>query len=748
MADADFSERKGTEGWMPAPQKARDLSRDIVRDVLGGGGTRITHTIGTHIHQYYGVAVGGDRRMITANRDRTARLWDIASGQCLMEFRGHADEVRCAVFTADGKHAVTAGNDGTLRMWECATGACVLVMDGHEGEVYAVAVTPDGGHIVSGGQDRSVRVWSVSSGRCTHVVKPGVSSVYEVLITRDGAALVVLDSAGNVYRSAMPDPVEFALISNGNALDRFRDIALTGSGKVVCAALNDGLVSIDILTGEKEKVMPLDPYQPYKVLVTPDDRQLIACCYPKASILAIDRSTGIVKREFNGHKDDVTGMALTSDGGTLCTVSLDWTCRVWDVKQGKPLRRIGQALNVHSLSISGSGSRLAALDVRGNAKTWDIVNGSHRALSGNVSSVIFSGSLDIIVTGHKDGAIRLWDAKREDGPLSVIEGHGYGVMCLAPGADGARFASGSRDGTVKLWDITRGECVRTYKIAGMISRLAFDDRRTRLVAESDVLSDRVYLYDHLSGDRVTALDIPGPRPQKKDRLAGISGLGFLPAGKGILACGYDGYIAVWDPFSFKLLQFLEEPEGSIVSMEAEKDGRHVFVGTRSGQVKRWDLENGQCEVVYTDQVRSILSITLSPDGNSLFIAFNDGTIEMVDRKGPAMQWAILNINEGFFWFTLPDAYSPDGWVFTNREDLLNILEQGRDGRVLGAVPLDDARRGVYLSTRNNPVMVKARLKGTGEYARIARNYSRAIAKKDNEKTARSTAALPKGGPNV
>ena len=64
---------------------------------------------------------------MTASRDKTARLWDVASGKALHVLRGHEDWVRGAQFSADGRTVVTASGDKTVRLWQC--GACRAVDD-------------------------------------------------------------------------------------------------------------------------------------------------------------------------------------------------------------------------------------------------------------------------------------------------------------------------------------------------------------------------------------------------------------------------------------------------------------------------------------------------------------------------------------------------------------------------------------------------------------------------------------------
>ena len=62
------------------------------------------------------------KTVVTASGDKTARLWDAASGQELQVLRGHEDSVNSAQFSPDGKTVVTASEDKTARLWDVASG--------------------------------------------------------------------------------------------------------------------------------------------------------------------------------------------------------------------------------------------------------------------------------------------------------------------------------------------------------------------------------------------------------------------------------------------------------------------------------------------------------------------------------------------------------------------------------------------------------------------------------------------------
>src|SRR5262249_36211902 len=85
-------------------------------------------------------------------------------GYPLRQFVGHTDLVREVEFTPDGKEVLTGSFDKTARLWDAATGTLIRTFAGHSAGVRAIAFSPDGKHVLTGSGDSTMRLWDAASG--------------------------------------------------------------------------------------------------------------------------------------------------------------------------------------------------------------------------------------------------------------------------------------------------------------------------------------------------------------------------------------------------------------------------------------------------------------------------------------------------------------------------------------------------------------------------------------------------------
>jgi WD40 repeat protein len=89
------------------------------------------------------------------------KIWDLSTG-CVVDLRGHTDEVYALACSPDGRRLATGGNDQTIKLWDTTTGEEVFTLRGHTAPLSCVAFSPDGRRIASGSWDQTVRVWDTS----------------------------------------------------------------------------------------------------------------------------------------------------------------------------------------------------------------------------------------------------------------------------------------------------------------------------------------------------------------------------------------------------------------------------------------------------------------------------------------------------------------------------------------------------------------------------------------------------------
>ncbi len=65
------------------------------------------------------------------------------------------------------KHIIASGSyDRTVRLWNTETGECLKIIHGHSKEIVSVAFSPDGLSLASGSKDGTVKLWDLETYEC------------------------------------------------------------------------------------------------------------------------------------------------------------------------------------------------------------------------------------------------------------------------------------------------------------------------------------------------------------------------------------------------------------------------------------------------------------------------------------------------------------------------------------------------------------------------------------------------------
>ena len=99
--------------------------------------------------------------IVSSSTDRSLKVWNVESGECIKTLKGHTNKVNSAVFSSDGRFILSASSDKTIRVWITESGECIQTIEDNKDWVYAAVFSPDGKHIASASRDREIHIYGL-----------------------------------------------------------------------------------------------------------------------------------------------------------------------------------------------------------------------------------------------------------------------------------------------------------------------------------------------------------------------------------------------------------------------------------------------------------------------------------------------------------------------------------------------------------------------------------------------------------
>lgn len=293
-------------------------------------------------------------------------------------------------------------------------------LKGHFGKVTAMHWAGDSQALASASQDGKLLVWNAVSTNKLKAISLKSTYVMAVGMEQSKGNMVAcggLDNLCTVYNLSNPD----------NAIEMASHDGYLSS----CRFLNES----KILTGSGD-----------------------------STIIMWDIAAGQPLSNFVEHKNDVMSLAISpKDPNAFCSVSVDKTCKIWDIRQpnkGAMLTFIGHEGDINGVDFMSDGVTFGTGSEDGTARVFDLRAHNEVCKFGKVSdgsegltSVSFSRSGRILFGGHADSNVLAWDvlSDKASPTFTLHQEHEQHVSCLGVNPKGDALCTGSWDTTLKIW---------------------------------------------------------------------------------------------------------------------------------------------------------------------------------------------------------------------------------------------------------------------------------------------------------
>jgi WD40 repeat protein len=178
--------------------------RDGSLEVWDADSGRHIHSLARHGEAVRDLAVAPGGLLATASDDRTARVYDLRTGELKKSLEGHLKAVNVVAFSPKGRVLLTASTDGELRTWSTRTwkpdvlrGRPTPVGARHVRGIAEARFSPDGRWIITAGPT-AVGIWQTRTGDLLYFIRGHQSALRAVAFAPNSWQLLTASVDGTM----------------------------------------------------------------------------------------------------------------------------------------------------------------------------------------------------------------------------------------------------------------------------------------------------------------------------------------------------------------------------------------------------------------------------------------------------------------------------------------------------------------------------------------------------------------------
>uniref|UniRef100_A0A8C2AJB0 Apoptotic protease-activating factor 1 n=1 Tax=Cyprinus carpio TaxID=7962 RepID=A0A8C2AJB0_CYPCA len=590
---------------------------------------------------YYACFSKDGSKIASCGANKALRVFKTTSGEKLLEFQAHDEDVLCCAFSPDDRYIATCSSDRKVKLWSAEQGTLIREFgEEHEEQINHCQFTNTGRRVLlatcSNDKCTNTKLWNPNKPTSQNTMFGHMEPVNHCCFSPNDAYLATSSSDGTLKLFGVSSANEWKSIDVNSFFpesdDEIKAIVKCSTwsadgSRIICAARNTVFV-FDVKTSDMLLEMKTSRLSTVQYCHACPNSSLLAVALSHYTVELWNFETSKKKAECNGNLSWVHCVQFSPDGSLLLSSSSDQTIRLWETDRvhtssAAALKRDSDVLFSHSdVTIVAPDSRnrlqlaavfflhclsvcLKVLEVP-SGKTLSKLTGHTRT----VHHCQFTDDRETLLTSSEDTTVRVW--KWRTGECLVLEGHKEPVrrFHLSNSSSSSHLFSWSFDGTLKVWDLNRGHMLQDLEC------------HKGAVLSCDVSSDG-HLFATTSADR-TAKVWNSASWEMNFLLKGhkdcVRSCRFSWNNKRLATGDDNGEIRLWSMLDGALLKICSRDTkdsmdsfhgGWVTDLHFSPDNR-VLVST-GGYIKWWSTETGEALQTFYTMGANLKKIHVSPD---------------------------------------------------------------------------------------------------------------------------------------
>lgn len=402
--------------------------------------------------------------LLTVAADQAPRLWQFPGGAMFARLSGHERRVLDARFAASESAVVSVSWDRTARLWDAATGAARAILEGRRAwSCLGTAAT--GALVAAGTEEGEVQLWDVSTGARRATWSISEDEIEHLELSPSGALLACSDGGG---------VVRLVDTASGDSRD-VRGLFPEGSGDVLAlsfspdgasllVARENGAEVLDVTAGLRARagMRVASGGVPLRHAAFSRSADLVVTAGRDGRIRLFDLADGGLLYVFEGHTAAVSFVQLSEDGARLLSGGEDGTARLWDARSGDVLgvERVHEDHLVSAVFAPG---------------------GDHVVTAGKDGLVAVWETADLVASGARAGR-PLAEVRPAAPERELLHGEGVWGVAFAPG--GERLVTSSPS-SLRLWGLPAAEVLFEVPTPVLVYDCAVSPRGDRILGKGN-----------------------------------------------------------------------------------------------------------------------------------------------------------------------------------------------------------------------------------------------------------------------